>query len=131
MDPDKERREREEKETKERRRKEGEERKHEEERKKLEDKMEKEKELSDCESETEYWRGEHTGIQGAGNGYATPKRGGYVAPQQITPRTAAHKKLVRDQLKKIPRQVMPVQTWPMGHFAVFEPMGKTVGDKRF
>lgn len=120
MDPEKDRREREEKAKKD-----------DEEREKLEQKMEREKELSDCESETEYWRGEHTGVQGAGNGYATPKQGGDVAPQQITPRTAAHKRLVRDQLEKVPKQGMPVQVRPVGHFAVFEPMGQTVGDTRF
>jgi hypothetical protein len=120
MDPEEDRRERE-----------GREKKDEEERVKLEEKMEREKELSDCESETEYWRGEHAGIQGAGNGYATPKQGGTVAQQQITPRTAAHKRLVRDQLKKVPKQGMPVQVRSMGHFAVFEPMGQMVEDTRF
>lgn len=116
---------------KERREKEDEEKKEKEERGKLAEKMEREKELSDCESETEYWRGEPTDRQAAGNGYATPKRGGYVAPQQMTPRTAAHKKLVRDQLKKLPRQIMPVQAQPMANFAGSEPIGRTVGDERF
>lgn len=87
---------------------------------------EDDKALSDPESETEYWRGE-------GDVYATPKRRGHKAadedttPQQMTPRTAAHKKLVRDQLKKVPK----VHFQPTGHFHMVEPMGQTAGNQRF
>jgi hypothetical protein len=44
----------------------------------------------------------------------------------LTPRTAAHKNLVRDQLKKVPK----IHFQPMVHFHTVEPMGQTAGDQR-
>ncbi|KAF1920707.1 hypothetical protein BDU57DRAFT_534460 [Ampelomyces quisqualis] len=88
------------------------------------------KALSDADSETGFWCA-------GGDAYAKPKGGGHkaasenITPHKMTPRKAAHKSLVRRQLKELPKQVMPVHFQPMGHVGMLEPMAQTVGDGKF